>query len=171
MDRSDFSEQSPLQSDGNETSGKENALRRFFSFPFSSDEVYQQGLVDLLAHDALSGRSESEKAEVILRTQLFYFNRVTNQDLTAEDVRFHQDTVDSQNFTENMDLSPPSSNYQDSEARLLTFVELTALIEQGKTDNIPNNKVIPDTLNDAPPSTSITPMRKKPWEVASQFDV
>ncbi|KAG1743737.1 uncharacterized protein EDB91DRAFT_224783 [Suillus paluster] len=166
MDRTDFSEQSSLQSDGNKTSG---ALRSFFSFPFSSDEVYQQGLADLHAHDALSGRTEGEKAEVILRTQLFYFNRVTGQDVTAEDVRFHRDTANSQNFTENMDISRPSSKYQDGETHLLTFAELTSLIEQGKTDSIPNNKVIPDTLNDAPPSTSIAPMRKKPWEVDDQF--
>ncbi len=33
------------------------------------------------------------------------------------------------------------------EARTLTFAELQALIEQGKTDEIPNNKHIPDALN------------------------
>ena len=32
-------------------------------------------------------------------------------------------------------------------ARTLTFTELQALIEQGKTDEIPNNKHIPDALN------------------------
>ena len=32
-------------------------------------------------------------------------------------------------------------------ARTLTFTELQALIEQGKTDKIPNNKHIPDDLN------------------------
>jgi hypothetical protein len=31
--------------------------------------------------------------------------------------------------------------------RTLTFAELQALIEQGKTDEIPNNKPIPDELN------------------------
>ena len=33
----------------------------------------------------------------------------------------------------------------------LTFAELKALIEQGKTDGIPNNKLIPNTLNVSPP--------------------
>lgn len=32
-------------------------------------------------------------------------------------------------------------------ARALTFAELQALVEQGKTDDIPNNKHIPDALN------------------------
>jgi hypothetical protein len=72
---------------------------------------------------------------------------VTGQNLTVEDVRSHQTTVDSQNPIEAMDLSPPSANSGDSETRLLTFAELTLLIQQGKTDDIPNNKVIPETLN------------------------
>ncbi|KAH8981927.1 hypothetical protein EDB86DRAFT_3086629 [Lactarius hatsudake] len=55
-------------------------------------------------------------------------------------------------------------------ARTLTFAELQALIDQGKTDEIPNNKHIPDALNDAVPSQSSAPQRKKPWEVASQAE-
>ncbi|OJA16546.1 hypothetical protein AZE42_00643 [Rhizopogon vesiculosus] len=162
----DLLEQSPPQSDVDETSeGKESGLRSFFNFPFSSDEVYQQGLADLLARDVLNERSEIEKAEIILQMQLFYFNRVTGQNLTAKDIRSHQDAADPSNFTETMNVPPSSSNYQDRETRPLTFAELKALIEQGKTDSIPNNKVIPDTLNDAPPSTSIAPVRKKPWEL------
>jgi hypothetical protein len=31
--------------------------------------------------------------------------------------------------------------------RTLTFSELQMLIEQGKTDEIPNNKYIPDVIN------------------------
>jgi len=41
----DLLEQSPPQSDVDETSDeKESELRSFFSFPFSSDEVYQVGI-------------------------------------------------------------------------------------------------------------------------------
>lgn len=76
--------------------------------------------------------------------------------------------MDAQNLTVTVDLSPSSSDSGDGETRMLTFAELTMLIQQGKTDNIPNNKVIPETLNDAPPSTSIALVRKKPWEVDSQ---
>lgn len=107
----------------------------------------KQGLADLLARDVLSGRSEVEKAEIILQMQLFYFNRLSGLDLTAEDVRSHQDLVHPQNFTETMNLPPSPSNHQDHDTRPLTFAELKTLIEQGKTDNIPNNKVILDTLN------------------------
>lgn len=107
----------------------------------------KQGLADLLAHGALSGKTDSEKVEIILRTQLFYFNRVAGQHLTVEDVRSHQNTMDIQNLTVTMDLSASSSDSGDGETRMLTFAELTMLIQQGKTDNIPNNKVIPETLN------------------------
>ena len=71
------------------------------------------------------------------------------------------------------------------EAPALSFAELKALIEQGKTDGIPNNKFIPNTLNvslrpkplsryfrskpqalqDAPPSESTGQIRTKPWEM------
>ncbi|KAG2130120.1 hypothetical protein BD769DRAFT_1334695, partial [Suillus cothurnatus] len=149
-------------------SGEATALHSFLTFPFSSDEVYQQGLADLLAHGAMSGKTDVEKAETILRTQLFYFNRMAGQNLTIEDVRSHQNTVNSQNITVTTDLSPLSSNSGTGEARLLTFAELTMLIKQGKTDDIPNNKFIPETLNDAPPSASIALVRKKPWEIDNQ---
>ena len=33
------------------------------------------------------------------------------------------------------------------ETRILTFAELKVLIEEGKTDLIPNNRVIPETLS------------------------
>jgi hypothetical protein len=95
----------------------------------------------------MSGKTDVEKAETILRTQLFYFNRMAGQNLAIEDVRSHQNTVNSQNITVTTDLSPLSSNSGTGEARLLTFAELTMLIKQGKTDDIPNNKFIPETLN------------------------
>jgi len=42
----------------------------------------------------------------------------------------------------NRPMEPPT---QDT--RILTFAELQALIESGREDQIPNNKVIPDALN------------------------
>lgn len=68
---------------------------------------------------------------------------------------------------------------------MLSFAELKELIETGNVDKIPNNKIIPEGLNvmsfttalcatqfsftltmiqDAPPSQSTAPARKKPWE-------
>lgn len=35
-------------------------------------------------------------------------------------------------------------------SRTLTFAELQSLVEQGKTDEIPNNKRIPDAINVVP---------------------
>lgn len=35
----------------------------------------------------------------------------------------------------------------DDESRVLTFAELQELIETGKVDQIPNNKIIPEALN------------------------
>ena len=46
------------------------------------------------------------------------------------------------------------------EAHILTFAELKALIEQGKTDGIPNNKLIPNILSvssSTSPSLSLFP--------------
>jgi hypothetical protein len=40
---------------------------------------------------------------------------------------------------------PSLSN--EGETRILTFAELKELIESGKTDQIPNNKVISEALN------------------------
>jgi hypothetical protein len=69
------------------------------------------------------------------------------------------------------------------ESRILTFAEIKDLIEQGKTDQIPNNKYIPNVISvcdgglsckhvltvaltsqDALPSESTAQLRKKPWE-------
>lgn len=40
-----------------------------------------------------------------------------------------------------------SSSPDDVESRTLTFAELKNLIEQGKTDEIPNNRHIPEAIN------------------------
>ncbi|OJT11859.1 hypothetical protein TRAPUB_11578 [Trametes pubescens] len=66
---------------------------------------------------------------------------------------------------------------------MLSFAQLKALIEQGRTDEIPNNKTIPNVLSvrritflpchathswhvlqSAPPSESTVVPPKKPWE-------
>jgi hypothetical protein len=73
------------------------------------------------------------------------------------------------------------------ETRVLTFSELKELIETGRTDQIPNNKAIPNVLNvgsplvsllhglltvlkDTPPSEAILLARKKPWELGRGID-
>jgi len=100
-----------------------------------------------------------------MRTELFYFKRITGHSLTVEDVY------------------KPIPTPAVDESHTLTFAELKDLIEQDKTDQIPNNRHIPEAINvnlsflsilftfyrfnqDAPPSESTVPSRKKPWEFA-----
>lgn len=79
-------------------------------------------------------------------------------------------------------ITPPASEPATEEPRVLSFAELKELIEQGKTDQIPNNRVIPNELSvrislgalilrsdmegtqKEIPSVSTAPARKKPWE-------
>ncbi|KIO02512.1 hypothetical protein M404DRAFT_1002122 [Pisolithus tinctorius Marx 270] len=37
--------------------------------------VYQHGLIQILAHSSTQSTSEEERSELALKTQLFYFNR------------------------------------------------------------------------------------------------
>lgn len=109
--------------------------------------------------------SDSEKSELILKTKIFYFNRcvtlisvfareavvslncasVTGHSISLEDVQggstADMDRFHAQSGNEFSQIS------EHGEMRVLTFAELKSLIEQGKTDDIPNNKTIPDTLN------------------------
>jgi len=76
--------------------------------------------------------------------------------------------------------SPPAPE----EPRVLSFQELKDLIESGRVDQIPNNKIIPEkftvcvrgqksgleiltgsSLQEEPPSQSTATIRKKPWEI------
>jgi len=86
---------------------------------------------------------------------VFYFNRVLGGSITIEQAREYEASLK----------SDPASATND-ETRVLSFAELKELIETGNVDKIPNNKVIPEGVNDAPPSQSIAPTRKKPWENA-----
>ncbi|KIM64666.1 hypothetical protein SCLCIDRAFT_1213179 [Scleroderma citrinum Foug A] len=155
---------------------KDEALRKFSEYPFSSDEVFQQGLIGILEHASAQSISEQERSDLQLRTQLFYFNRQTECDLSLDDVRsltteislpsnsmpgpFTPSTREDPEF-------PPQINEDAQPPRVLNFVELKALIESGNTENIPHNKHIPDQVNECIPSRSNAPVRKKPWEAAS----
>lgn len=81
-------------------------------------------------------------------------------------------------------VSPPPE-----EDRVLSFTELRALIESGKVDQIPNNKIIPEKftvrlsgfssayklkrrcrIQEEAPSQSTASVRRKPWEAATVVD-
>jgi len=90
------------------------------------------------------------------------------QSISDEDAR----TVEEAMFSSDVappDVSSLQTDVREEDApRTLTFNELKELIEQGKTDNIPNNKLIPDILNEAAPSESKAPIRAKPWESSGE---
>ena len=80
--------------------------------------------------------------------------RVTGNSVTLEDALSFETlnrVVGTDRLTE--------QQYQQAvgeEVPTLTFTELKALIEQGKTDGIPNNKPVPNTLNVSPPVQAFT---------------
>ncbi|KAG6812126.1 hypothetical protein H0H92_004240 [Tricholoma furcatifolium] len=157
-------------------------LESYIAFPFASDEEYQQGLASLVAGGAMAGElNPEEKDEILRRTRVFYFNRsdgvyscasrlirkdrVTGNALSVEEVRNYECPQKGTQTQESTTIRDEKDSTND-ETRILTFAELQQLIESGKVDQIPNNKVIPELLNEAPPSQSTAPSRKKPWEVA-----
>ncbi|KAF8208140.1 hypothetical protein K438DRAFT_1813486 [Mycena galopus ATCC 62051] len=148
-------------------------LQLYASYPFSSDEEYQNGLQSILAGGALANDPpEDVREEILRRTRVFYFNRVTGHAISMDDAREfeHAQRTTGADVSDSALVSSVSADdtSTDAEAVVLSFAELQALIEAGKADQIPNNKIIPDELNDEAPSTSTAPVRKKPWEVSTE---
>ncbi|OBZ66367.1 hypothetical protein A0H81_13589 [Grifola frondosa] len=127
------------------TSGTTDALQLFANYPFATDSVYQQ----------------EEKAEILRRTQVFYFNRMTGYSVTVDEVRsLERPSCDGSSASSNVHVAAvnqPEASDASGEAHTLSFAELKTLIEQGKTDQIPNNRVIPNELSSETPSESIVP--------------
>ncbi|KAF7319557.1 hypothetical protein HMN09_00295300 [Mycena chlorophos] len=158
------------------------ALEQYASFPFDDDDEYQNGLDSLIAGGVLDNNPpEDIKQEILRRTRVFYFNQVTNQELSLDAVREYElahaavpaaPPRPEPEPEAPAPVPPPTAipngamtDASDSEPVVLSFAQLKALIEAGKEDEIPNNKVIPDGLNDEAPSMSAAPVRRKPWEV------
>ncbi|KZT22946.1 hypothetical protein NEOLEDRAFT_1157537 [Neolentinus lepideus HHB14362 ss-1] len=152
-----------------EPNSVEDAVRMFLSYPFAEDQTYQQGLASILSSGSLEGKSEEEQENLLRRSQIYYFNRIAQTSITLDDVLALQgslssasaDTIQLTNGTEHFNFT---TVFAPEETHTLSFAELKELIEQGKTDQIPNNKTIPDALNTASPSESKSQPRKKPWE-------
>ncbi|KAF7293040.1 hypothetical protein MIND_01203400 [Mycena indigotica] len=96
--------------------------------------------------------------------------RVTEQELSIDAVREYELSLSEAPPQEAQNTSsiPSADNDTDSEPVVLSFTQLKALIEAGKEDEIPNNKVIPDGLNEQPPSISSAAAKKKPWEISAE---
>ncbi|KAF5325326.1 hypothetical protein D9619_009805 [Psilocybe cf. subviscida] len=143
-----------------ETRSTEEMLTAYGSYPFDTDEAYQQGLASILSGPSWGpNASQDAQEEIIRRTRVFYFNRVLGGSITIEQAREYEASLKS---------DPASA--ATNENRVLSFAELKELIETGNVDKIPNNKVIPEGLNDAPPSQSTAPARKKPWETVETHE-
>ncbi|KAI0301268.1 hypothetical protein BC826DRAFT_1101896 [Russula brevipes] len=139
-------------------------LTVYVAHSFADDQSYQAGLSSLFSSGALDGLSGEAKEDFLRRSRVFYFNQVHGCNISESDAKRVEERACAQSARE-------APKEQDEAAiletpRTLTFVELQTLIEQGKTDEIPNNKHIPDAINEAPPSQSTAAPRKKPWELA-----
>ncbi|KIY49855.1 hypothetical protein FISHEDRAFT_40906 [Fistulina hepatica ATCC 64428] len=151
-------------------------LEQYAAYPFESDDEFQEGLVNIIARGGLDGDPPPEiREEILRRIRVFYFNRVTGQDLSIDDARelehkrgIHITEVEivlESSPSEGLDLFLYSTAQEETP---LTFEQLKSLLESGNLDEIPNNRVIPDDLNPEPPSVSSASARLKPWERQSQ---
>jgi len=138
-------------------------IEAYGAYPFSSDATYQQGLASILAAGTLDVNSPpGVREELERRTRVFYFNKITGSSITMNEARDYELSLHTSTSTVN-DAQVVNSPAAD-ENRVLTLAELKELIESGNMDKVPNNKIIPETLNEAPPSQSTAPAKKKPWE-------
>ncbi|KAJ8517141.1 hypothetical protein ONZ45_g5626 [Pleurotus djamor] len=131
-------------------------LEAYSQFPFDSDEEFKpkQGLETLVSGGALNGKDDAEKGEVMRLARVFFFNRKSGRNLGVDAVRDYELKLPTQ----------PAPVTSEEEPRILSFSELQDLIQSGRVGEIPNNKVIPNILNDATPTESKAETRKKPWE-------
>jgi len=70
------------------------------------------------------------------------FTRITGSTITMDEAREYELSLLSSTTQ-----STEGSTEPNDENRVLTFAELTELIETGNVDKIPNNKIIPERLN------------------------
>ncbi|THV02178.1 hypothetical protein K435DRAFT_717444 [Dendrothele bispora CBS 962.96] len=170
-------------------------LSQYASYPFDTDDSFKQGLTDILSSNPRFAGTDAQPDESTLRQiKVFYFNRVTGNSLTVDEVNAHEKETKTNSSLE-ISSSPNSATPQPStlpmslsssitgsdssnsavdatisspdEPQILSFAQIKALIESGNLDQIPNNKKIPEDLNEAAPSQSNVPSRKKPWETAA----
>ncbi|RDX44601.1 hypothetical protein OH76DRAFT_1421335 [Lentinus brumalis] len=149
---------------------EETPLSQFLAHDFASDNDFQQGIAGILSSGVLEGKTHEEKRDLLLRSEVFYFNRknacTDKNSLSGSSVTVEEARIARAGQTAHASSQAPSqASSTEEEPQTLTFAQLTTLIEQGRTDEIPNNKVIPNVLSSDPPSESKSEVRKKPWEI------
>lgn len=148
------------------------ALEQYTAYQFEQDTAYQQGLASIIAGGALNGDPSPEVRDEILRkTRIFYFNRITGNSITPEEALQAElkpkPTAQETNAPVETNSTSAKPSAVSEEARVLTFAELQQLIESGRIDQIPNNKLIPEIMSSEAPSVSTTAVRRKPWETTA----
>ncbi|EJU01667.1 hypothetical protein DACRYDRAFT_39017, partial [Dacryopinax primogenitus] len=139
----------------------------FLAYPFDIDQEFQEGLQSILS----TAPPEAELSNTILRAQLFYFNRKTGLSLNphelaaSESSNKQEEAVETEKSesqqVEPHTAAPPSAG---DAPYPLSFAQLAELIQSNRTDLIPNNDIIPNTVLEGQSSESRTPARRKPWE-------
>lgn len=114
-----------------------SSIDEFRKYKFEEDEEFNQFLSNIgISPDP----SESQKERLLLEAKIFFFRKKTGSLLTVDEY-----------------LKTQSPTTKQAEEPVLTFAEIKHLIETGQAHLIPNNKVIPDKINDETPSRSIAP--------------
>ncbi|KAL0579929.1 hypothetical protein V5O48_002100 [Marasmius crinis-equi] len=137
--------------------------------------MHKQGLDDIISRSSQDVNQE----EIARKAKLFYFNRIAGSALTLEEIEAYErgapvaeaassnEVAAGQTNGASASSDPKEKTAEDSE--VLTLAQIKELIETGRTDELPNNKVIPGGLNEQPPTQSVAPSRKKPWEAKGAF--
>ncbi|KAL1741982.1 hypothetical protein HDZ31DRAFT_44243 [Schizophyllum fasciatum] len=156
---------SPIDIESSDDVGQMSALEQYGAYDFAKDDVYLQGLASIIAGGALRDAPDDVRDEILRRTRVFYFN---NLGTTVEG----DGDEPAESFSGASSALPGATNAPTGRPadtpHTLTFAELQGLIEAGRVDEIPNNREIPDKLNEAPPSQSTAAPRKKPWELVEK---
>ena len=85
-----------------------------------------------------------------MRSFFFFYTRITGSSITMDEARDYELSLpigDRPTSTVDINISAQVNSPATDENRVLTFAELKELIESGNIDKIPNNKIIPETLN------------------------
>jgi hypothetical protein len=81
---------------------------------------------------------------------------MTGNSLTPEGLAEHAHEPSSETVPRISDPVTGLAPQDHEESRFMSFAELKALIQEGKTDLIPNNRVISDALNVGPMDLSLS---------------
>ncbi|KAI9598972.1 hypothetical protein BDF19DRAFT_429696, partial [Syncephalis fuscata] len=144
--------------------------KAFEAYDFDNDTRFQAGLQSLLGKDT-STHQEVSLADKTERAQWFYYNRfITEFDYdvyrqwkqsTGNQAVLDKNTVDAPD--EQIDTTV-SNEQVDSDAPTYphSFQAICELIAAGQP--VPGIRMIPNQLNEQPPSQSNLAPRRKPWE-------